>query len=466
MHAKTMPDMLTITRPDDWHLHLRDGAPMRSVVGATARVFGRAVRHAESRSAGHHGCRRSRLSRRSRRGAAFGVAFRAADDPVSHRQHDARSKSSAPRCGFHHRRQILSGRRDDQFGIRRHRARATSIGARRNGGVRAAAARAWRSHRPGRRHVRSRTSLRRASAGAHRARFPRLEARLRAHHDARSRRSSSPPRRRTSARRSRRITCCGRAMRCSPGGIRPHSLLPADTEARSASRGRWSTRRPSGNPKFFLGTDSAPHARHAKESACGCAGCYSAPLAIELYAEVFDAAGALDKLEGFASFHGADFYGLPRNAGTITLERATLDGAGELPVRRRARSCRSCAGETLALARRLTRCVRSVITEHRSRPDRRCPLGRKPEVGRGKSGLRRAGCWVTPRRYKSFARAAMKARNRATETSRPGSGQTVRERVKRGNLHPEQHQVSGRRRCSPSPRVGGSSAAVTRRLDE
>ncbi len=73
---------------------------------------------------------------------------------------------------------------------------------------------------------------------------------------------------------------------------------------------------------IFLGTDSAPHARHAKESACGCAGCFSAPFAIELYAEVFDAAGKLDKLEGFASFHGADFYGLPRNAGTITLERA------------------------------------------------------------------------------------------------------------------------------------------------
>jgi dihydroorotase len=77
----------------------------------------------------------------------------------------------------------------------------------------------------------------------------------------------------------------------------------------------------SGEREFFLGTDSAPHPRHAKESACGCAGCYSAPAAIELYAEAFDAAGALDRLEGFASVHGADFYGLPRNAGTITLRR-------------------------------------------------------------------------------------------------------------------------------------------------
>ena len=77
----------------------------------------------------------------------------------------------------------------------------------------------------------------------------------------------------------------------------------------------------SGNPKFFLGTDSAPHARRAKESACGCAGIYSAHAAIELYAEAFEQAGALDRLEGFASFFGADFYGLPRNSDVITLTR-------------------------------------------------------------------------------------------------------------------------------------------------
>ena len=77
----------------------------------------------------------------------------------------------------------------------------------------------------------------------------------------------------------------------------------------------------SGSPKFFLGTDSAPHARHAKESACCGAGCYSAPLALPLYAEAFENAGALDRLEGFASQFGADFYGLPRNADAVTLVR-------------------------------------------------------------------------------------------------------------------------------------------------
>ena len=77
----------------------------------------------------------------------------------------------------------------------------------------------------------------------------------------------------------------------------------------------------SGNPKFFLGTDSAPHARHTKEAGCGCAGIYSAHAGIELYAEAFEAAGTLDKLEGFAAFFGADFYGLPRNRERITLKK-------------------------------------------------------------------------------------------------------------------------------------------------
>ncbi|XDJ36041.1 MAG: dihydroorotase [Burkholderia sp.] len=77
----------------------------------------------------------------------------------------------------------------------------------------------------------------------------------------------------------------------------------------------------SGNPRFFLGTDSAPHEKNAKEAACGCAGCYTALHALELYAEAFGQAGALDKLEGFASFFGADFYGLPRASETVTLRR-------------------------------------------------------------------------------------------------------------------------------------------------
>jgi dihydroorotase len=104
------------------------------------------------------------------------------------------------------------------------------------------------------------------------------------------------------------------------GGLRPHYYcLPV--LKREVHRRALVAAATSGSPKFFLGTDSAPHAAALKEqSVCG-AGCFTAPAALELYAEAFEAAGALDKLEGFASVHGAAFYGLPRNAGTVTLRR-------------------------------------------------------------------------------------------------------------------------------------------------
>jgi dihydroorotase len=104
------------------------------------------------------------------------------------------------------------------------------------------------------------------------------------------------------------------------GGIRPHYYcLPV--LKRETHRQALVAAAISGNNRFFLGTDSAPHPAQLKEHASGCAGCYTAHAAIEMYAEAFDHAGALDKLEAFASFHGADFYGLPRNTGTITLRR-------------------------------------------------------------------------------------------------------------------------------------------------
>jgi dihydroorotase len=106
------------------------------------------------------------------------------------------------------------------------------------------------------------------------------------------------------------------------GGIRPHFYcLPI--LKRETHRAALLQAATSGNPKFFLGTDSAPHSRNSKESSCGCAGCYSALHAIELYAEAFESANALDKLEAFASFYGADFYQLPRNTEQITLTKTT-----------------------------------------------------------------------------------------------------------------------------------------------
>ena len=104
------------------------------------------------------------------------------------------------------------------------------------------------------------------------------------------------------------------------GAVRPHfyclPILKRNTHQEQLLKAATS-----GSSKFFLGTDSAPHARPAKETSCGCAGIYSAPAALELYAEIFEAAGALDKLEGFASHFGADFYGLPRHSDKVTLEK-------------------------------------------------------------------------------------------------------------------------------------------------
>jgi dihydroorotase len=114
------------------------------------------------------------------------------------------------------------------------------------------------------------------------------------------------------------------------GGIRPHYYcLPV--LKREVHRQALVQAATSGSAKFFLGTDSAPHAKGLKEHACGCAGCYTASHALELYAEAFAGAGALEKLEAFASFNGPAFYGLPRNAGTVTLRRETWTLPAELP---------------------------------------------------------------------------------------------------------------------------------------
>ncbi len=114
------------------------------------------------------------------------------------------------------------------------------------------------------------------------------------------------------------------------GGMRPHYYcLPVlKRETHRVALVKAAT---SGNAKFFLGTDSAPHPAHLKEHASGCAGCYTALSAMELYAEAFDSVGKLDKLEGFASFHGPDFYGLPRNQGSITLRKESWTLPEALP---------------------------------------------------------------------------------------------------------------------------------------
>jgi dihydroorotase len=131
------------------------------------------------------------------------------------------------------------------------------------------------------------------------------------------------------------------------GGIRPHNYCLPVLKRRThqeALRAIVAT----GNPKFFLGTDSAPHARHRKENACGCAGCYSAWSAIELYAQVFEELGVLDKLEGFASHYGADFYRLPRNTDSITLVKESWTVPDEITLPDGSPIVPFFAGQTLA----------------------------------------------------------------------------------------------------------------------
>jgi len=131
------------------------------------------------------------------------------------------------------------------------------------------------------------------------------------------------------------------------GGIRPHYYcLPIlKTEPDRAALLEAAT---SGNPRFFLGTDSAPHAQHTKENACGCAGMFSAHAGIELYAEAFEAAGKLERLEGFASDFGADFYGLPRNTQRIRLLKRPWSPPANYPMGGQDRLVPMRAGETIA----------------------------------------------------------------------------------------------------------------------
>jgi len=131
------------------------------------------------------------------------------------------------------------------------------------------------------------------------------------------------------------------------GGVRPHwYCLPV--LKRETHREALVAAAVSGNPKFFLGTDSAPHAKMTKEAACGCAGCYTAYAAIELYAEAFEQAGGLDKLEAFASFHGPDWYGLPRNTGKITLDKQAWTVPADYPYISSDTIVPLRAGETLS----------------------------------------------------------------------------------------------------------------------
>jgi dihydroorotase len=310
---------LTLTRPDDWHLHLRDGDLMRSVVGATARVFGRAVvmpnldppvttvaaaaayreRIAEAIPAGSSfaplltlyltdNTPAAEIARARKSGFVIGVKYY----PAGATTHSGSGVTAVERAY-----PALEAMQKEGLPLLVHGESTASeidVFDRERVFVETTLARIVRDF-PALKIVLEHVTTREAvafvaAAPAH------LGATITPQHLLYSRNA------------------------LFAGGLRPHRYcLPV--LKREAHRRALIDAATGGNHKFFLGTDSAPHPRRAKESACGCAGCYTAHAAIELYAEAFESADALDRLEAFASFHGADFYGLPRNRDAITLAR-------------------------------------------------------------------------------------------------------------------------------------------------
>jgi dihydroorotase len=322
------PDTLTLTRPDDWHLHVRDGAALAAVVPHTARQFGRAIIMPNLKppvtTAAQAQAYRARILAAVPAGMAFEplmtlyltdnmppeeiVRAKAAGVvAVKLYPAGATTNSDAGVTDLRKTRPTLEAMQREGLPLLVH------------GEVTDAEIDLFdreavfidRQLIPLRRdfpalkivfeHITTREAAQYvAEAGPHTA------ATITAHHLLYNRNA------------------------IFTGGIRPHYYcLPV--LKRELHRKALVVAATSGSDRYFLGTDSAPHAAHLKEHVTGCAGCYTALTALELYAEVFDAAEALDKLEGFASFHGPAFYGLPRNAGTVTLRRQPWTPPETLP---------------------------------------------------------------------------------------------------------------------------------------
>src|SRR5262245_7314064 len=320
---------LTIARPDDWHLHLRDGPELAAVLPATARTFARAVVMPNLKPPVASVALAARYRERIRAALHAGAAFeplmtlyltdgtppaeidRAADSgivfgvkcyPVGSTTHADSGVTSLARCAdaiarMEERDLVLQVHGEatgddidpyDRESVFIERELAPLVA----------------------RHPRLRIVFEhvttRAGVGFVRAGGARIAATITPQHLLYNR---------------------GAMFR---GGLRPH-LYCLPVLKREHDRAALLEAATSGDARFFLGTDSAPHARNAKESACGCAGVFSAPVALELYARAFEQAGRLDRLESFASFNGADFYRLPRNPGSITLERRPWTVPSSLP---------------------------------------------------------------------------------------------------------------------------------------
>lgn len=322
-----MTDTLTITRPDDWHIHFRDGASMQSVLPDTARVFGRAIAMPNLKppvvTVADAAAYRERLL-----AAARGTAFEPLmtlylTDNTAPAEIEKAAASGFVRAVKYYPAGATTNSDSGVTDIRKCDAALEAMQAAGmpllvHGEVTDARVDIF---------DRERVFLETVLAPLL-ERFSRLRVVVE-HITTREavRFVQNAPDRVAATITAHHLLLNRNAL--FAGGVRPHHYcLPV--LKREEHRQALVAAATSGNPKFFLGTDSAPHARHTKETDCGCAGIYTAHAAIELYAEAFAAAGALARLNDFASRFGADFYRLPHNAGAITLVEEPWRVPGEI----------------------------------------------------------------------------------------------------------------------------------------
>jgi dihydroorotase len=312
-------DELTITRPDDWHLHLRDGEHMRSVVGDTARRFARAIVMPNLRppvtTTELAAAYRQRILSALPAGSAFQPLMTLYLTDNTRPAEIERAKGSG---AVHAVKYYPAGATtNSDSGVTDVRRCDAALQAMSDTGM------------PLLVHGevtdpevdvfdRERVFIERVLLPLV-ERFPRLKIVMEHITTAEAVAFVTAASDRVAATITAHHLLLNRNA-IFQGGIRPHHYCVPVLKRESHRRALVGAAA-SGNPKFFLGTDSAPHARHTKETSCGCAGLYTAHAGIELYAEAFEAVQALDKLEGFASFFGADFYGLPRNRERVKLRK-------------------------------------------------------------------------------------------------------------------------------------------------
>jgi dihydroorotase len=323
----TPGDKLLLRRPDDWHLHLRDGPWLASVVTATARVFARAIIMPNLRppvtTVTAAGAYRERILAALPRGTAFEPLMTLYLTDVTSPAEVAAARASGFVQAFKY--YPAGATTHSESGVTQLARVYPALEAMEREGV-VLAVHGEVTDPDVDMFDRERVFIERHLARVVRD-FPAL--RIVVEHattrDAVQFVRDAPP---TVAATLTPQHLAYSRNALFAGGLRPH-LYCLPILKREEHRRALVEAATSGNPKFFLGTDSAPHPQHVKESACCGAGCYSSPLALPLYAEVFEAAGALDRLEGFASVHGPRFYRLPVNEATVTLVREPWQVPGE-----------------------------------------------------------------------------------------------------------------------------------------